>query len=91
MEIVSKPKMVTDISAGCCRAAVQAEHRETDSLTLKSRFFVQWDTASEEKETVTFPCVGCRAEFFSLFAQSIMAEFRFRKPCQKIIVFSEFL
>ncbi len=82
MEIVSKPVMVTDISADVVEPQIGAELLQEQIADVEEPLFVQWDTGKRGKGNRNFfPCAGCRAEFLFplLFSPSPSWQFRLRR------------
>lgn len=93
MGIVSKPVMVTDISADVVEPQIGAELLQEQIADVEEPLFVQWDTGKRGKGNRNFfpALVVEQSFFFRFFFRSVHhGSFVSGELCQKIIVFPEF-
>ena len=92
MEIISKPVVVADISADVVQPQFGAELLQEQIADVEEPLFVQWDTGKRGKGNRNFfPALVVEQSFFRFFFRPVHhGGFVSGKPCQKIIVFSEF-
>ena len=93
MGIVSKPVMVTDISADVVEPQIGAELLQEQIADVEETLFVQWDTGKRGKGNRNFfpSLVVEQSFFFRFFFRPVHhGGFVSGKPCQKIIVLPEF-